>query len=82
MLIFFKKNAIFFDPYIGVLVRRIDYFKYVEKVVKLGKRSEFVGGGLIRSSGGWSEVSALRARAKITLHFKRRCILPDFVTKA
>ena len=63
-------------------LRRRDYFKYVEKVVKLGKRSEFVGGGLIRSLGGWSEVSALRARAKITLHFKRRCILPDCVTKA
>ncbi len=61
---------------------RRDYFKYVEKGVRLGKRSEFVGGGLIRSSGGWSEVLALRARIKITLHFKRRCILPDCVTKA
>jgi len=33
---------------------------YVEKAIDQGRRPELVGGGLIRSLGGWSAVKALR----------------------
>jgi hypothetical protein len=36
------------------------YRTYVKKVVSEGRRPELVGGGLIRSQGGWSAVKAMR----------------------
>ena len=36
------------------------YRNYVEKGIDEGRRPELVGGGLIRSLGGWSAVKALR----------------------
>ncbi len=39
------------------------YRAYVEKGIARGRRPELVGGGLIRSAGGWSVVKAMR-RAK------------------
>ncbi|MFC1495321.1 transposase [Thermodesulfobacteriota bacterium] len=36
------------------------YLDYVSKGIERGKRSDLVGGGLIRSLGGWSEVKTLR----------------------
>lgn len=36
------------------------YRAYVKKGIKLGKRPELTGGGLIRSMGGWSVVKAMR----------------------
>jgi len=36
------------------------YRTYVQKRIDQGRRPELVGGGLIRSSGGWSAVKALR----------------------
>lgn len=44
--------------------RRRDYLKYVEEGIPLGRRPELVGGGLVRSLGGWSEVLALRRRGE------------------
>jgi REP element-mobilizing transposase RayT len=44
--------------------RRRNYQRYVQKGVALGRRPELVGGGLIRSLGGWSEVLALRGRGE------------------
>ena len=41
---------------------RRNYMRFVEEGIPLGKRPELVGGGLVRSRGGWSEVMALRAR--------------------
>jgi len=41
---------------------RKNYRKYVEDGLELGRRPELVGGGLIRSLGGWSEVLSLRER--------------------
>jgi len=35
-----------------------------KKGVALGRRPELVGGGLVRSLGGWSEVLALRGRGE------------------
>jgi hypothetical protein len=44
--------------------RRRDYEKYVQKGAASGQRPELVGGGLVRSLGGWSEVLALRSRGE------------------
>ena len=41
---------------------RRNYLKFVEDGVAMGRRSEMVGGGLVRSLGGWSAVLALRER--------------------
>ena len=41
---------------------RRNYLQYVEKHLFQGRRPELVGGGLIRSMGGWSEVLASRRR--------------------
>jgi len=38
------------------------YRKFVEQGIALGRRSDLVGGGLIRSLGGWSQVRSLGAR--------------------
>ena len=37
------------------------YREYVAQGVALGRRAELVGGGLIRSLGGWSQVRSVRA---------------------
>ncbi len=42
--------------------RRRNYQRYVQKGAALGRRPELVGGGLVRSLGGWSEVLELRSR--------------------
>jgi hypothetical protein len=41
-----------------------DYLKFVAEGVSLGRRPELVGGGLIRSLGGWASVLALRHRGE------------------
>jgi putative transposase len=43
---------------------RRNYQHYVQKGVVLGRRPELIGCGLVRSLGGWSEVLALRGRAR------------------
>ncbi len=43
---------------------RKNYRKYVEKGIGLGKRADLMGGGLIRSHGGWANVKVMR-HAKI-----------------
>ena len=40
---------------------RKQYHTYVEQGVSQGRRSDLMGGGLIRSSGGWRELLALQA---------------------
>ena len=39
-----------------------NYIKYVKDGIATGHRPELVGGGLVRSMGGWSEVLAMRSR--------------------
>ena len=39
-----------------------NYIKYVKEGIATGRRPELVGGGLVRSMGGWSEVLAMRSR--------------------
>lgn len=41
---------------------RRGYLQYVEDGVAKGKRQDLVGGGLVRSQGGWSAVQELRGR--------------------
>jgi REP element-mobilizing transposase RayT len=38
------------------------YRRFVEEGIALGRRRELVGGGLIRSAGGWAEVRSQRQR--------------------
>lgn len=47
-----------------VAIARRRYRGFVEEGIALGKREELIGGGLIRSSGGWAAVKAMR-RAKL-----------------
>jgi hypothetical protein len=42
----------------------VGYEKYVGEGIEKGRRPELVGGGLIRSLGGWSEVLSLRRRGE------------------
>ena len=39
-----------------VMSARKRYHEFVSKGIEQGKRSDLVGGGLVRSMGGWSEV--------------------------
>jgi hypothetical protein len=48
----------FYDSKCSTARRR--YRKYVKKGIADGRRSDLVGGGLIRSAGGWSAAKALR----------------------
>jgi hypothetical protein len=42
------------------------YRAYVREGIPVGRRPELVGGGLIRSAGGWAEVRALRRQKEPT----------------
>ena len=46
---------------------RRDYMEYVRKRIDSGRRPELVGGGLLRSSGGWG---VLKAMSKARIHLK------------
>jgi putative transposase len=43
---------------------RREYRSYVEKGISPGRRPELVGGGLIRSLGGWDEIKKMRLTGK------------------
>jgi hypothetical protein len=40
---------------------RRSYRAFMQKGVELGKREDLIGGGLVRSAGGWAHVRAIRA---------------------
>ena len=50
--------------YFGTTVGRMrkSYHRYVEEGLSQGRRGDLTGGGLIRSAGGWAEVSQLKRR--------------------
>jgi putative transposase len=56
-----------------------NYRNYVKKGVEEGRRPELVGGGLIRSLGGWSAVKALRRSGERELSDDRILGSGDFV---
>ena len=49
----------------------VAYENYVREGIEKGRRPELVGGGLIRSMGGWSEVLSLRRRGEKTASDER-----------
>ena len=58
---------------------RKKYLEYVKQGIKHGHRPELVGGGLIRSLGGWSEVLALRKKGEKQAYDQRILGEGDFV---
>ena len=57
------------------------YEKYVSDGVRMGKRPELVGGGLIRSMGGWSEVLSLRRKGERETSDQRMLGSGEFVER-
>jgi len=57
------------------------YREYVEQGVKDGNRPELVGGGLVRSLGGWSKVVSLRKERERVLADDRILGTGDFVRR-
>jgi hypothetical protein len=55
------------------------YERYVMQGIPLGRRPELVGGGLVRSHGGWSEILALRKRGATSAFDPRILGDSDFV---
>lgn len=53
---------------------RKKYRSYVEKGIELGRRPELVGGGLIRSLGGWDEVKKLRLKGEERIKSDQRIL--------
>ena len=47
-----------FDSKLSLARRR--YREYVKKGISMGKRTDLIGGGLVRSAGGWSALKGLR----------------------
>jgi REP element-mobilizing transposase RayT len=64
-----------------VSAARRQYRAFVEKGIAIGKREDLIGGGLLRSHGGWANVKAMR-RAKIFEKADERILGDgDFVKK-
>ena len=60
---------------------RKKYRSYVEKGISLGRRPELVGGGLIRSLGGWDEVKKMRLSGQDRIKSDQRILgESEFVT--
>jgi len=57
------------------------YRQYVKEGIALGRRPELVGGGLVRSLGGWSEVLSMRRNGKRLLTDQRILGSGDFVER-
>ena len=58
---------------------RRNYLRYVKKGIDQGRRPELVGGGLVRSMGGWSAVLANRRRGEREVADQRILGDGDFV---
>ena len=59
---------------------RKKYRSYVEKGISMGRRPELVGGGLIRSLGGWDEIKKMRLTGQDRIKSDQRILgESDFV---
>jgi len=68
----------YFGQKLGEARRR--YLSYVKEGIEQGRRPELVGGGLIRSLGGWDEVKKVRLRGQDRLKGDERILgESDFV---
>ncbi len=66
--------------YFGKVVgRRRNYLNFVKDGIKMGRRPELVGGGLIRSLGGWAQVVSLRRKGNKAAHDDRILGSGEFV---
>jgi hypothetical protein len=60
---------------------RRGYISYVKKGIALGRRPELVGGGLIRSLGGWDKVKKMRLSGQARIKSDQRILGgSDFVS--
>jgi putative transposase len=60
---------------------RKEYASYVKKGIALGRRPDLVGGGLIRSLGGWDEVKKMRLSGQDRIKSDQRILgKSDFVS--
>lgn len=57
------------------------YRKYVQEGIAQGRRPELIGGGLIRSQGGWSQVISMRRHGVRELSDERILGRGDFVER-
>ena len=57
------------------------YRRYVQEGIAQGRRPELVGGGLIRSQGGWSQVTSMRRHGGRELCDERILGRGDFVER-
>jgi putative transposase len=57
------------------------YRRFMEEGKDQGRQPELVGGGLVRSRGGWSQVLSLRSRGEIGEHDSRILGGGDFVAE-
>jgi hypothetical protein len=62
-----------------VRTARRSYSGFVSKGISLGQRPDLVGGGLVRSSGGWSALKAIRSTGLRTVSDERILGSSDFV---
>ena len=60
---------------------RKSYLAFVSKGLSMGRRPDLVGGGLIRSVGGWSALKAVRATGMRVMGDERILGSSDFVEK-
>jgi len=69
--------------FFGKTVRsaRISYVDFVRQGIELGSRPELVGGGLLRSIGGWSELEAYKKEGTRIISDERILGSSDFVEK-
>jgi putative transposase len=58
-----------------------EYRRFVEAGIGQGRRPELVGGGLVRSQGGWSQVISMRSRGVAEQADERILGSGDFVEK-
>ena len=70
----------YFGKRIGEARRK--YWSYVAKGIHLGRRPELVGGGLIRSLGGWDEVKKMKLEGRERIKSDQRILgESDFVNE-
>jgi len=68
-----------FSEYRGKAMRA--YRRFMEEGKDQGRRPDLVGGGLIRSLGGWSQVLSLRSKKETIAHDTRILGSKNFVTE-
>jgi REP element-mobilizing transposase RayT len=66
----------------GISLARRRYNRFVHDGIALGKRKDLIGGGLVRSQGGWSAVIGLRMNKEYQKGDERILGDSDFVERA